>query len=101
MPRAAGGDLPVSQRPRFIQFMAATKGVDDYSVAQALSDLTPGLDWRNCSRGHMARRWAAAPETPEKFKHMECGLERVTLTQLCEKIEIVLSRKRYRRRRST
>lgn len=47
---------------RYIAFMAATKGVDAHTVARALSKLTPGLNWRRCSRGHMAQEYARAGE---------------------------------------
>ena len=38
-------------------FMAACKGYTAYQTAVALSDLTPGVDWRRCSKGFMADEW--------------------------------------------
>jgi hypothetical protein len=42
------------------EFMAATRGADAWTVAQVLSRMTPGRDWRKCSRALMARAYADA-----------------------------------------
>ncbi len=89
-------DLTPTQLPRFKQFMRATKGVPDYSVAIALSSLTPGRDWRKCMRGHMAAEWAKAPDKPGFSGGSSLHL--VTITQLCEKIKEVLAQRELKKR---
>ncbi len=50
--------LTAAEREDFAAFMAAAKGVPAYRVAFALNGLTPGTDWRQCSKSHMAEEWA-------------------------------------------
>lgn len=40
------------------QFMDAVKGIEKHHVVFAMNALTPGIDWRGCSKGHMAESWA-------------------------------------------
>ncbi|MCQ4311676.1 hypothetical protein NAV33_07180 [Pseudomonas stutzeri] len=51
-------ELNAAEREDAAEFMAATKGVPAYRVAYALNGLTPGTDWRGCSKSHMAEEWA-------------------------------------------
>lgn len=51
-------DAVLRASQRRVAFMRATKGADPYTVAQAVSALTPGVDWRCCSRGHIADAFA-------------------------------------------
>lgn len=57
-------------------FMAAVRGVPAPVVANALSALTPGIDWRKCGKNYMAAQWA----TDEKYSHRQ--LHGVTLDAL-------------------
>ena len=41
----------------FIAFMKAMKGVTAHQAATALSNLTPGIDWRGCGKKHLAASW--------------------------------------------
>lgn len=72
------------------EFMARTRGVPAWTVAKALSRLTPGIDWRRCSRGRMADEWAAARATAEvggSVLSIYASLKYVTLDALAAAIE--------------
>jgi hypothetical protein len=44
-------------------FMDIVKGLTAHQAALALNSLTPGIDWRNCSKGFMAPSGAAEPKS--------------------------------------
>lgn len=64
----------------YIAFMAATKGVDAHTVARALSKLTPGHNWRGCSRGYMAQEYARASEEQAYSSLKALSLEKLQQT---------------------
>ena len=50
-------ELIQSQRQKF---MSATKGIQAHHLSKALGTFTPGVDWAQSPKGHMADRWAEA-----------------------------------------
>ena len=44
---------------RHATFCAATKGLSAWRIAQACNRLRHGLDWRGCTKTHMAEAFAA------------------------------------------
>lgn len=66
-------------------FMKRTRGVNAWTVARALNRSTGGIDWRGCSRGHMAEEWAKA-RSGSVYSYTT--LKYVTLDQLCDHIKV-------------
>jgi hypothetical protein len=67
------------------EFMTRTRGVHAWTVARAMNRLTPGIDWRKCSRIYMANEWAKMQDGNGLYGHE--GLKHVTLDALCAAIE--------------
>ena len=67
------------------QFMAAVKDLTAWEVAKAMNTLTPGVNWKGCSKGHMAESWV------RNDAHYR-GIERVDPTRLKEIILVLNAR---------
>lgn len=75
--------IPLSPRQsaRLATFKAATKGLHPWTVAKAMNALTPGVDWRRCSKGRMADAFATG----------EHRLDRHDDAALCKALKLVQS----------
>lgn len=69
--------------PHGIAFLAATKGVPAYTVAHVLWSLTPGTDWRGCTKGHMAAEYAEAKNGKPYARRWLASLNLDTLRRRC------------------
>jgi hypothetical protein len=49
---------PALHDASFEAFIKATRGVGAWRVAKALNRVTSGIDWRGCSKTHMANEYA-------------------------------------------
>lgn len=58
------------------QFMLRFKGVKRHILTRALCNLTPGINWGGCSKGHMAEAWAEGGLTWVKLR--EISLDQIT-----------------------
>lgn len=47
------------------KFMTATKGVPAHHLSKALGTFTPGIEWAQSPKGHMADQWAKAVVTQD------------------------------------
>lgn len=45
------------------KFMDAVKGIQAHHLSKALGTFTPGIDWAQSPKGHMADQWAKAVVT--------------------------------------
>jgi len=51
-------NLEALESDEYKAFMDIVKGLTAHQTALALNSLTPGIDWRNCSKGFMASKWS-------------------------------------------
>lgn len=75
------------------EFKTAVKGVPAYTVALALNSITPGVDWRGCSKKDMAEEWAYNHSCAPLLVH-HSSLRKATLAQLREKIKTHLEKQK-------
>lgn len=70
--------LSENERADYESFMAAVRGMPAHQVAFAFNSLTPGTDWRRCSKGYIAYEWArrASIYSNGRLKHVT--IERIT-----------------------
>ena len=69
--------LTTAEQAEFRALMEAFKGLSSFQAALAFNQLTPGTDWRSCTKGYMCEEWARrnhvfgrkslAAVTPEKL----------------------------------
>ena len=52
--------LTETEQARHDAFIAAVRGFDAYTVARAMNEMTPGIDWRGCKRANLAEKYATA-----------------------------------------
>lgn len=70
-------------------FMARFRGVPAHVVASAMNGVTSGINWRGCSKGHIAERWAIVtqPDAGTSQKNGYGNLPSVTLDQIAAAVE--------------
>jgi hypothetical protein len=68
------------------EFMHAVNPFTARAVARALNKVTPGVVWTDCSKGHMAERWAEAQTVAKAAYHLpeDVHLKNLTLERLKE-----------------
>jgi hypothetical protein len=64
-------------------FLAAVRGIEGRHVAIALSTLTPGIDWRGCSKARMAKAYNEAHERGQRASYPQ--LKWLSLAQLAKR----------------
>ena len=69
------------QRRHYDEFMQATKGYSAWTVAICVNRQTPGVDWRESSKGNMAAEYAKS-KSPERFFVLYPHMARLDLKQL-------------------
>lgn len=78
--------LPAEIREKYDALMARFRGVKAHVVAQAFNALTPGINWRGCSKGHMAHVWAESRVHP-RSRLAYRTLARFTLDEIATAVE--------------
>jgi ribosomal protein L44E len=73
--------IKVNQKQRDA-FMAACKGYTAHQVSIAMNKQTPGINWRKCSKGHMADSYAAAGQYI-----VHASAKKISLKQLAADLE--------------
>jgi hypothetical protein len=76
-----------AEREDFEAFMLAVRGVPAYRVAFAVNKLTPGTDWRGCSKSQMAVEWAQ-----REHAFIRKSMKYVTLEKLAKAVAEVQQR---------
>lgn len=80
--------LNPDERERYADFMRTAKGMPTGRFAFAMSRLTPGTNWRGCSKSYIAAEWAKCESC-----YGNTRLRHVTLEKLAKAMEEV--QKRY------
>lgn len=70
--------LNPDQRERYLSFMRTAKGMPTGRFTFAMNLLTPGTDWRGCSKSYIAEQWAKCEGVVGNVKLRNVTLEKLT-----------------------